>query len=179
MRAPTQEGSHFVAVAAYRHGAPTAAMGSGGVIEEKTARGVGTAANRGARAFDEKLCRGTCNGGEKPLESTFACDETQRPIALLCDEFVVAFGDAKYFVDGFGPGRGKGLLLDDGCENGAQGLAQTKNAEENRVYRVRLGGKKRTQASGAVVRNEAGVDQKGDEFVPRQIVAAGVKIREV
>jgi hypothetical protein len=106
-----EKGSGFVAIAAEGHRTPAAAMCAGIVVEKEAAGGVGTTADGNARAFDKELSGGASEGGEKPVQATFAGDELERPGSLVGDEFVVAFGDAQDFVDRLRPGNGEGFSV--------------------------------------------------------------------
>jgi len=127
-RMAAEESGDFVAIAADGHGAPAAAVRTGVIVEEKAARRVGAAANRSARTFDEEFGGGAGEGGEEPVQTAFAGDELERPLAVVGDELIVTFGDAEDFVDGFGPGGGEGFTLREGSEDGAQRFAEPKNA---------------------------------------------------
>jgi len=81
--ASTEKRSDFVAIAAYGHGAPAAAVSTGIVVEEQTAGGVRAAADGGAGAFDKKFCGGTSESREEPIEATFAGDKLQGPGTIV------------------------------------------------------------------------------------------------
>src|SRR5271169_730710 len=95
----TDESGHLVAIATQRHGAPAAATRAGVIVEEEATGGIGAAANRCARTFNEEFGSGASRSGEKPVQTTFPGDELQRPSALAGDQFVMAFGDAQDFVN--------------------------------------------------------------------------------
>jgi len=95
------------------------------------------------------------------------------------NEFVVAFGDAKNFVDGLDPGGGEGLALDDRGEHGAQRFAKAQNPQQNGVDGVRLGGGERTEAGGALFGDKPGILEEADELVPGQVVRRGRGIGEI
>jgi len=104
-------------------------MGTGIVAKEESARGIRATADAGARALDQEFGGGTSDGGEEPFEAALAGYELERPGPVARDEFVVTFGDAQDFVDGLGPRGRERLLVDDGTEDGTEGLTQTKDAE--------------------------------------------------
>ena len=139
----------FVAVAADRHRAPAAAMRAGVVVEKKAAGKIGAAANRGAVTFDKEFRGGAGDGGKQPFETAFPGNEMKGPGAVVGDEFVVAFGDAKDFVDRFDPGGGESLSIDDRRENGAQGLPQAEDAQKHGVDGLRFRDGKRTKPGSA------------------------------
>ena len=89
--APRKSG-YLVAIAAAGHGAPAPPAGAGVVIEEETAGRIGAEAKAGALAFGDQLRAGACDGGEEPVETSFAGDKLEAPFPCLLDEFVVAFG---------------------------------------------------------------------------------------
>lgn len=91
----------------------------------------------------------------------------------------MAFRDAKDFVDRFGPGSGKRLSLDNGGEDGAERFAQTQNAEKNGVNRMRFCVEKGAKAGGAILRNQASINKKGDKFAPGKIADGGTEISEI
>jgi hypothetical protein len=177
--AATEERSYFVAIAAGLHGAPAAAMRAGIIVKEKAACGIATAANRNAGTFDQQLRRGTSDGRKQPFQSVLARDELERPGAAVGDEFVVAFGDAENFVDGFDPGTRILFTLHQGGKDSPETFAEAEDAQKNRVNRLRLVQQERAQASGTVLRNQAGIDQKGNEFVPGEIMSRRRGIGEV
>ena len=113
-----------MAIAADRHGAPTAAAGPRIIIEEEAAGRVGATANRGVGAFDEKFGGGTRDCRKKPFEAAFAGDEFQAPAFRVRHQFVMALGEAKQVVDGSNPAFGEGLLLHECREDGAERLSQ-------------------------------------------------------
>ena len=168
-----------MAITANGHGAPAAAVRARVVIEEEAASGIGATTHRGAGAFDEELGSGTRNGGEKPFEAAFAGDEFQTPAFGAGDEFVVALGETKQIVDGRDPDLWEGLFLDERRENSAEGLAQTKDIEENGVNSLRLRVEKGMKASGAFGGDDAGVVEEGDELVPGEVVRSGRGIGEI
>jgi len=175
----TQEGGNLVSIAANGHGAPAAAMGARIVIKEKAASGIGATTKRGVGAFHEEFSGGTCDGGEKPFEAAFAGDEFQTPALGTWDEFVVAFGEAKKVVDGLDPDLREGLLVDEGIEDGAEGLAKTQDLEENRVDSLRFRGEQGMKARGAFGSNNAGVDEEVDELIPGEVVSRRRGIGEI
>jgi len=173
------ERSDFAAIAANRHGAPASAMSARAVIEEKAARGISATAHGRVGAFDDELCGGTRNGGKEPLEASFAGGEFQPPAFGAGNEFVMALGEAKQIVDGFGPAFGERLFLNAGVKDCAEGFAQAKHFEENGVNGLRLGLRQRMEASRAFGSDDAGVDEEGDEFVPGKVMRGGSGVGEI
>lgn len=168
-----------MAIAANGHGAPAAAMGARVVIEEQAAIGIGATAHWGVGAFDEEFGGGTRNGGEKPFEATFTGDELQTPAFGAGDEFVVAFREAQQVVDGLDPDFREGLFVDERSEDGAEGLAETQDSEEDCVDSLRFGGKQGMEASGTLGSDDAGVHKERDKLVPGEVVGGGRGIGEV
>lgn len=168
-----QKRGDFVAIAADFHGAPAAATGAGIVVEEEAAGGIGAATDGSARAFDEELACGAGNGRKEPVEAGFASNKFQGPGTVVEDEFVVAFGDAEDFVDGFSPGHRVMPRLDNGRKDGAQRLAQAQDTQEDGIHGVGLVEEKRAQAGSAVFGNQVGVDQERQELVPGEVVSRG------
>jgi hypothetical protein len=146
-----EESGDFVAIATYGHGAPTASSRAGIIIKEEAARRIGTAADRSAGAFDEEFGGGPGEGRKKPVETTFAGDELERPCAFLRDQLIVALGDAQDFVDRFGPGSGERLSFDNRREHGAETFAKAKNAQENSVNSMRFCVEKRAETGSAIL----------------------------
>src|SRR5215469_1052131 len=162
----TKEGSHFVAIAAGRHGAPAAAMRPGVVVEKKATSRICAAANGSSGAFDEKLGGGAGDRGEEPLEATFSGNELQRPGAFAEYQFVVSFGDAQDFVHRLCPGKRERLFVHKAREDGAETLAKAKGAEEDGIDGSGLGREKRAKARGAVLRDQPSVDEESDKLIP-------------
>jgi len=154
-------------------------MGARVVIEKEAAGGVGAAAHRGVGAFDEEFGGGTRDGGEEPFEATFTGHEFQAPAFGTGNQFVVAFGEAQQVVDGLDPDSWEGLSLDERRKDGAEGLAETQDFEEDGVDSLRLGGKQGKKASGALGGDDAGVDEERNELVPGEVVRRGRGIGEI
>jgi len=93
-----REGSHFVAIAATGHGAPTAPASARGVIEKEAAAWVGTDSKAGGYTFRDELGGRASDGGKEPVQTTFASDEFQAPFTVLLEEFVMALGNTENFV---------------------------------------------------------------------------------
>lgn len=68
-----------MAIPADGHGTPASAVRPGSVIEEKATGWIGTAADGSTRAFHKEFGGGTGQGGEQPVQSTFAGDELEGP----------------------------------------------------------------------------------------------------
>jgi len=154
-------------------------MGAGVVIKEKTARRVGATPDWGARAFHEKLGSGAGDRGEEPIEAAFAGNKLEGPGALLGGQFVVPFGDAQNFVDGFGPGHRERLLFDERGENGAEGFAETEDAQKYSIDSLRLGREQGPQATSTIIGNEFCILKEGDKFTPGKITGGRGEIGEV
>jgi hypothetical protein len=169
----------FAAVAADGHGAPSAAPGPGVIVEKKTASRVGATPDRGAGAFDQQLGGRTGDGGQEPIQAAFSCDKLKGPNVFLGDEFVMAFGYAEDFVDRLCPRSGEPPFIDNRTKDCAQGFAETEDAEKYSIDGLGLGGKKRAQPPGTILRNEFCVDQEGHEFIPGEIAGQWREIREV
>lgn len=168
-----------MAIAANGHGAPAAAMSARVVIEEESARRISAAAHRGVGAFDEEFGGGTRDGGKKPFEAAFAGHEFQAPAFGAGNEFVVAFRETQQLVDGLDPDFREGFFLDERRKDGAQGLAEAQDFEENGVNSLWLGGEQGMKASSAFGGDDAGVDEERDELVPREVVRSGRGIGKI
>jgi hypothetical protein len=175
----TEERGDLVAIAADGHRAPAAAMRAGIIVEEKAAGRVGTATNGRARTFDEEFGSGASWGGEEPVEATFAGDKLEGPGTVTGYEFVVALGDAQDFVYRFDPGSRERLLVNNRGENSAQRFAKAEDTQEYRVNGLRFSGEKGTEACGTILRHQARINKKRDEFVPREIVGGGSEVGEI
>ena len=115
------KGSDFVAIAATGHGAPAAAARAGGIIEKEPAVRVAADAQAGTGTFcDELGCR-TGDGGEEPVQATFAGDEFQAPFAVLLEDLVMAFGDAQDLIDRLDPIAQQGFFAEERAEGQVQG----------------------------------------------------------
>ena len=166
-----EEGSNFVTIAAGRHGAPAAAVRTGVIVEKEAAGGIRAATNGRARPFDEEIGGGTGDSGEEPLEAALACNELEGPCTFTKDELIMSFRDAQDFVHRLGPGRRKRLFVDDRSENGSERLTKAKGAKQDGVDGAGFRGKKRAQARGALLRDQAGVHEEGDKLVPGEMVS--------
>ena len=107
-----REGSHFVAIAATGHGAPATPAGARGVIEKEAAAWVGADAKAGGYTFRDEFGGRASDGGKEPVQTTFASDEFQAPFTVLLEEFVMAFGNAKDFIDWLYPVSLQWLFLE-------------------------------------------------------------------
>lgn len=162
-----------MAIATDGHGAPAATMRAGIIVKEKLAGRVGAAPDGCGASFDDQFGGGARNRGEEPFEAALAGDVLQAPRILLEHELVVALGDAQDVVDRFNPSTGYTLPRYDRGEDGTQGFAETQDAQEQGVNRLRLRSEKRPQAGGAFLGDEAGVLEKDDELIPGKIAARG------
>lgn len=178
-RVAAEKGRHLVAIAADGHRAPAAAMRARMVVEKEAAGGIGTAANRRARALHEEFGGGAGDGGEKPFEPALARNEMEGPGTVARDEFVVAFGNAKDFVDGFHPRARERLPFHDRGEHGAQGLAQTKDAEKNGIDGERFRGGEGAEPGRTLFGNQPPIDKERDKFVPGEVVSRRSEIGEI
>ena len=176
--APEERGD-LVAIATNGHGAPAAAVGARVVVEEEAARGIGAKANRSVGAFDEEFSGGARDGGEEPFKAAFTSDEFKAPDFSAGHQFVVAFCKAKQIVDGLDPAFGEGLFLHEGRKDGADGFAQAKNFQKNGVDGLRLSEQQGMKAGSTFGGDDAGVDEKGNELVPGEVMCGGSGIGEV
>lgn len=167
-----------MAISTELHGAPTAAVRAGIVVEEEAAGGIGTTANGGTR-LDQEFGGGTGDRREQPFEAAFPRDKLQGPCAIAGDEFVVSFGDAKNLVNGLDPGRRIMFFIDDRRKDGAKRLTKAANAEQDGVDSLRFVEQQRTKAGGTFFGNETRVREEGDEFLPREVVGGRRAIGEV
>ena len=174
-----EEGGDFVAIATDGHGTPAAAARTGIVVEEEATGRIRTAADGSAWTFDEEFGGGAGNRGEEPFQATFACHKVKGPGTFAGDELVVTFGDTKDFIDGLDPGTGERFLVHKGSENGTERFAKAKNTQEYSVDGMGFGGKKRAQASSAILGDQTGVYEEGDKFTPREIAGGGRGVGEV
>jgi len=106
-----------MAIAAARHGAPTAATCARGIIEKQTASWIGADSNARGRALRDKLGRRACDSREEPIESAFASDEVHAPFVSLLEEFIVAFGDPQDVINGLDPVAENGFFVEQGTED--------------------------------------------------------------
>ena len=114
------KGSDFVAVAATGHGTPAAAARARGIIKKQPAVRVRANAQAGTGTFGDELCCRTGDGGEKPVQATFAGDEFQAPFAVLLEDLVVAFGDAQNLIDRLDPIAQQGFFAEECAEGQVQ-----------------------------------------------------------
>ncbi len=95
------------------------------------------------------------------------------------EKFIVAFGNAEDLVDGFDPGSRKRLFVDDRREDGTEGFAQPQNAEQDSINGLGFRVEERAKARGARERDQAGIDKKGDELVPGEVMCGGREIGKI
>ena len=88
-----------MAIAATGHGTPAAPAGARGVIEKEAAVRVGADSKAWGCTFCNELGGRASDGGKEPVQTTLSCDEFQTPFTVLLEEFVMAFGNAKDFID--------------------------------------------------------------------------------
>lgn len=124
------ESRDLVAVSTDGHGTPASPVRSRVVAEKEAAHGISANAQSGLRAFDYGLGRGTGDGRQQPLETTFAGDEFQFPTSFRQDQFIVPLGDAQDSVDRLGPFGGNFLFSDHRAENPSQGVAKVGRARK-------------------------------------------------
>jgi len=91
----------------------------------------------------------------------------------------VAFGETQQIVDGLDPDFREGLFLDERREDGAKGLAEAQDLEENGVNSLWFGGEQGMKASSAFGGDDAGVDEEDDKLVPGEVVRSGSGIGEI
>jgi hypothetical protein len=149
-----QEACYFVTVAAGGHGTPATAMGARVVIEKQPTRWIGAAADGRFRAFDKQLRGRARDGGEQPLQAFFSRDKLKTPAVLLGNQFVVALSNPQDFINWLGPMAGKRLMLDNGSEDGAEGLAKAQDLEQNGVDGSCLGQQQRPEPGSTLWSDE-------------------------
>ena len=124
------KGGDLASISAHGHGTPAAAVRARLVVEEKAAMGIGAQPEPCPSTLGNHFRRGSGDGCEEPVQAAFARDEFDAPRAVLANQFVVAFGDAEDFVDGFRPVRRYLLLSVHGGEylvkRGAEPLGLSK-----------------------------------------------------
>jgi hypothetical protein len=174
-----QERGDFMAIATDRHAAPPTPMGARVIVEEQTAGRVSTAADGSAGAFDEKLRGRTSEGCQEPVEAALAGDKLKRPRALVRNEFVMTFGDAKDLVDRLDPGGRERFFVDDRSKNGAERLAEAENPKQRGIDGLRFSVGEGTQSGGAIFGDQPRIHEKRDKLVPRKIVCRGGKIGKI
>jgi hypothetical protein len=169
----------LVAIAAGRHGTPATAVRARVIVEKETASGIRATANRSSPSFDEKVGGRTGDGGEQPLEPALASNELKRPCTLAEDKFVVSLGDAEKSIDRFHPGGREGISFHNASEDGPERFAKTKGAEKDSVDREGLGRKKRAKTRGAILGDQASIDEKSDKLVPGETVCRRGEVGEI
>jgi hypothetical protein len=110
-----------VTIAATGHRTPTPAAGARGIIEQEAAGWVGADAKTGARALRNDLRGGPGDGRQEPVQTAFTGYESEAPLAILFQEFVVTFGDAQDFVDRFDPFANQRFFLEQDAETFTKG----------------------------------------------------------
>src|SRR5208282_4499587 len=110
-----------MAIAAKRHGAPAPPPRPRVIVEKEPARRVRANTKARARAFRNEFRGRAGDGGEEPVQTTFASDKFQTPFAVLQQEFVVTFGDAQDIVDRLDPVARHHLFAKQRCEDLGKG----------------------------------------------------------
>jgi hypothetical protein len=95
------------------------------------------------------------------------------------DQFIVALGYAKDFIDGLCPGSWERFGVDDRSENGPEGLSEAENAKQDGIDGLRFRDKKGAETGSAVFGNKASIKEKRDKFIPRKIVSCRREIRKI
>ncbi len=143
-------------------------MRAGIVVEEEAAGGIGAKAHTRCLAFRDEFGSRTRNRSEEPIEAAFSCDIFDAPGTGVFDEFVVAFGDAQDFIDGFNRFAGDVLFLGQYIETAPQGIAEPPGATE-KIKRGLWGRFREGQELFRAFRgNDACGPEKSDEFFPAQ-----------
>jgi hypothetical protein len=174
-----QEACYLVTITAGGHRAPATSVGARVVVEKQPTRCIGAAADGRFRAFDKQFRGGTRDGGEQPLETFFSRDKLKTPAVLVGNQFIVALGNPHDLINWLGPVAGKRLMLDYGSEDGAEGLAEAQDLEQDSVDGFCFGQQQRPEPGSALRSDEFCVQQEGDEFVPGEVVGNTRGIREI
>ncbi len=127
----------------------------------------------------DKLRRRTGNGSEQPIEAAFARDEFDSPRAVLVNQFVVPFGDAKDFVDGLDRFSGYLLLPMHGRERLAKRGAEPPGLPEQTFRRLGIGLRQSKKLCATFRRNHACGFQEENEPFPRQFGVRRCRVDEV
>ncbi len=99
----SQESSDLVAIAARGHGTPAPPVRTGVIVKKQPAGRIGAAANGRFKTLYKEICSRTSDGGEEPLESLLARHELETPSVFPGNQLVMAFRDAKDFINRFYP----------------------------------------------------------------------------
>lgn len=118
------------------------------------------------RTLGDKLRRRTGDRSEQPIEATFARDEFDSPRAVLVNQFVVPFGDAKDFVDGLDRFHGYLLLSVHGGEHFSKRSAEPPGLQEQSFRCLRIGLGQSKKLCAAFRRDDASDFQEKNEPVP-------------
>ncbi len=135
-------------------------MRSGVIVEEQPATSVGATADGSTGALDQEFGGRTGEGGEKPVQTAFPCHKLKRPGTFLGYKLVVTLGYAENFIDRLYPRAWKGLIVDDGGENGPQRLAKSQDTEQGCVDGVGLRQKQGPKTGGAILGDKVSVYQE-------------------
>lgn len=150
-----REGRHFVAVAASRHRAPSAAMRTRSIVEEKTASRIGAQANAGFCPFDDYLRGGTRDGSKQPVQTVFARDILDPPGLVFLHQFVVTLGDAEYAVDRLDPLPGDSFFPDHRRKHAMQRFPESLRFLQKAIRRLRVALRQDEEASTSLGGDDA------------------------
>lgn len=162
------KGGDLAPVSANCHRTPAAAVRPRFVVEKEPAMGIGAQPEPCPCTLGDEFCRRTGNGSKQPIEAAFARDEFDSPDAILVNQFVVPFGDAKYLVDRRDRFHGYLLLPMHGRERLAKRGAEPPRFEEQSFRCLGIGLRQSEKLSAAFRRDDADDFQEKNESVPRQ-----------
>lgn len=143
-------------------------MCSRAVAEKQTADGVSAKAHARLRTFDYDLRRRARDGGQQPIQATFASDEVQFPAGIRGDQFVVTLGNAQDSVDRLGPFESNFFVSDHGAKNFAERIAKGCGARKQGLCGVWIRAGEGQERGAPFARNDVRSLKETDEFFPRE-----------
>jgi len=152
---PSQKCRYFVPVPAHRHRTPPPLAGPRVIIKKQAALRIRTALHGRRQPFYNKLrCRAR-NRCEQPLKPIFPRHKLQPPLALVCHQFVMAFGDPQNFVDGCDPCLRKFPSRFHRRKDRPNAFPQPQDFQQYRVYRCRLAPRETLQPQPALLAHDS------------------------
>ena len=169
----------FVAIATSGHGAPAPEVGARGIVEKKTASGVGADSQGNPRAFRNDFGGRTRDCGEKPVQTSFAGDEFQAPRITMLEQFIMAFGDAQDVVQGFHPVPVNRIFSEQRNQDSPQGGMELLSFGEERARAARVVLRKCEQLGTSFRGNNTCKQKKTKQFFPRETGRGSKVVREI
>lgn len=160
------KGSDLAAVATTGHGTPSAALRARDIVKKQTARRVGASTEARAWALRDNFRRGTCDGGEQPIQTALPGNEFQAPRAIALEKLIVALRNAQDFVDWLDPIPADGLFTEHRVEGFAQRSVKSLRLQKKSGGTLCIVFGEGEQLGAAFRRNDPSGEQKAEELFP-------------